>query len=62
MTQEEQTRIENQFTAVINAKVGEESKATELSMSKTAVNFLVLPTAHDYKTAIQGNEVAFPAY
>ena len=62
MTQEEQTRIENQFTAVINAKVGEESKATELSMSKTAVNFLVLPTAHDYKTTIQGNEVTFPAY
>lgn len=62
MTQEQQNKIENQFAAVINAKVGDESKATELSMSKTAVNFLVLPTAHDYKTTIQGSEVTFPAY
>lgn len=62
MTQEEKTKIESQFIAVINAKVGDESKATELSMSKTSVNFLVLPTAHDYKTTIQGNEVTFPAY
>lgn len=62
MTPEEKTKIESQFTAVINAKVGDESKATELSMSKTSVNFLVLPTAHDYKTTIQGNDVTFPAY
>ena len=62
MTTEEQNRIENQFSAVINATVGEESKATELSMSKTAVNFLVLPTAHDYKTKIGNTEVTFPAY
>ena len=62
MTPEEKTKIENQFMAVINAKVGDESKATELSMSKTSVNFLVLPTAHDYKTTIQGNDVTFPAY
>ena len=62
MTQEEKTKIENQFSAVINAKVGDESKATELSMSKTSVNFLVLSTAHDYKTTIQGTDVTFPAY
>ena len=62
MTPEEKTKIENQFSAVINAKVGDESKATELSMSKTSTNFLVLPTAHDYKTTIQGNDVTFPAY
>ena len=62
MTPEEKTKIENQFSAVINAKVGDESKATELSMSKTSVNFLVLPTAHDYKTTIQGTDVTFPAY
>ena len=62
MTPEEKTKIENQFAAVINAKVGDESKATELSMSKTSVNFLDLPTAYDYKTTIQGNAVTFPAY
>ena len=62
MTQEETTKIESQFAAVINAEVGEESKATELSMAKTAVNFLVLPTAHDYKTKIGNTEVTFPAY
>ena len=62
MTPEEKTKIENQFAAVINATVGDESKATELSMSKTSVNFLVLSTAHDYKTTIQGNDVTFPAY
>ena len=62
MTPEEKNKIESQFAAVINATVGDESKATELSMSKTSVNFLVLPTAHDYKTSIQGNDVTFPAY
>ena len=62
MTPEEKTKIETQFAAVINATVGDESKATELSMSKTSVNFLVLPTAHDYKTTIQGNDITFPAY
>ena len=62
MTPEEKTKIETQFAAVINATVGDESKATELSMSKTSVNFLVLSTAHDYKTTIQGNDVTFPAY
>lgn len=62
MTQEEISKVENQFAAVINAMVGEESKATELSMAKTSVNFLVLPTAHDYKTKIANAEVTFPAY
>ena len=62
MTPAEKTKIEQQFAAVINAAVGDESKATELSMSKTSTNFLVLPTPHDYKTTIQGTDVTFPAY
>lgn len=62
MTQELQNQIESKFTAVINATVGDESKASELSMCKTAVNFLVMPTVHNHDAQIGNSTVTFPTY